>query len=104
MPAASRAASHVVSVAIVSPSSQSGSSTSAIRSDVLGRVDEPELLLGRAAPFAPHELVLEEDGQPLRPLGVVAGRVEARERGMRQDVDRTISASASRSPSARPSR
>ena len=71
---------------------------------VLARVYKKELLVGRCAALAPDMLVLEEDGEPLRPLGMVAGRVQARERGMGQDVDRTISASVSSSPPARPSR
>jgi len=49
-------------------------------------------------------LVLEQDGEPLRPLGMMAGRMEARQRRVAQDVDRTISASVSTSPPARPSR
>jgi hypothetical protein len=40
-------------------------------------------------------LVLEQHGDPLGPLGVMAGRMEVRERRMRQDVDRTISVSRS---------
>jgi hypothetical protein len=72
--------------------------------DVLARVYKEKLVVGRRATLAPYVLVLEQDGQPLRPLGMVAGRMQARERGVAQDVDRTISASASTSPPARPSR
>ena len=75
--------------------------------DVLGRVHEQQLLLACRATFAPQVLVLEQRGQPLAPLRVVAGGMEARERRVRQDVDRTISASSSRllpSPCATPSR
>ena len=68
------------------------------------RVNEEELIVGRRPSFAPYVLVLEQDGEPLRPLGVMAGGMEARKRGVAQDVDRTISASASTSPPARPSR
>jgi hypothetical protein len=71
---------------------------------VLARVYKKQLVVGRGPALAPQVLVLEQDSQPLRPLGMVACRVQARERGMAQDVDRTISASASTSPPARPSR
>ena len=37
----------------------------------------------------------EQHLQPLGTLGMVARRMEVRERGMRQDVDLTISASSS---------
>ena len=75
--------------------------------DVLGRVHEQQLLLACRATLAPQVPVLEQRGQPLAPLRVVAGGMEARERRVRQDVDRTISASSSRllpSPCATPSR
>ena len=72
--------------------------------DVLARVNKKELVLGRRATLAPPVPMVEQDGEPLRPLGVVAGGMETRERRMAQDVDRTISASASSSPPARPSR
>jgi hypothetical protein len=74
---------------------------------MLRRVAEEEVVLARGAALAPAALVLEQDGEALRPLRVVAGRVQARERGMGQDVDRTISASSSRpfpGPRERPSR
>jgi hypothetical protein len=58
-------------------------------------VAEQELLVRCPAPLAPEVLVLEQDGDPLGPLGVMPGRMEARERRVRQDVDRTISASRS---------
>ena len=63
------------------------------RVDAIGPLLEPE--------------ALEEDGQSLRSLRVLAGGVEARERGMGQDVDRTISSSSSSDATpglARPSR
>jgi len=72
--------------------------------DVLLRVAEPKLLLGRRPSLAPLADVLEQDGEPLGPLRVVLGRVEARERGVRQDVDRTLlSSSSSGTPPARAS-
>jgi hypothetical protein len=49
-------------------------------------------------------LMLEQHRHPLGPLRVMAGGMETRERGMGQDVDRTISASVSSSLPARPSR
>ena len=39
--------------------------------------------------------MLEERGEPFGPLGMVARRMELRERRVGQDVDRTISASSS---------
>jgi hypothetical protein len=48
--------------------------------------------------------MLEQHGDPLRPFRMMAGGMKVRERGMRQDVDRTISASVSSSAPARPSR
>jgi hypothetical protein len=39
--------------------------------------------------------MLQQDGQPLLPLRVLPGRVQAGEVGMRQDVDRTIRSSSS---------
>lgn len=71
---------------------------------VLARVYEEELVLGRPSALAPDVLVVEKDGEPLRPVRMVAGRMEARERRMGQDVDLTVSASASTSPPARPRR
>ena len=71
---------------------------------VLARVHEEELVLGRGPALAPHVLVVEQHPEPFRPVGMVPGRMESRERGMGQDVDRTISASRSTSPPARPSR
>jgi hypothetical protein len=72
--------------------------------DVLSRVYKKELVVGRVPALAPPVSVLQQDRQPFRPLRVLAGGVEARERGVGQDVDRTISASVSSSPPARPSR
>gem|GEM_PF-4698320 len=75
--------------------------------DVLGRVAELQLGLGRGTPLARPGKPLEQDGEPLRPLGMMARRMQLRESGMAQEVDRTISSS---SPSdatpgrARPSR
>jgi hypothetical protein len=74
---------------------------------VLGGVAEQELLLGRRAADARVGEVLQQDGEPLRPFGVMTGGVEARERRVGQDVDRTISSSSSSDATpgrARPSR
>jgi hypothetical protein len=74
---------------------------------MLGGVAEQELVLGRRATYARVGEMLQQDGQSLRAFGMVAGGVEARERRVRQDVDRTISTSSSRdtdSRCARPSR
>ena len=104
VPAASSAASYVVSVAdrvAVEPLRAPDVRDPA---DVLRGVHEQELVLGGAPALAPDHLMLEEHGESLRPLRVVAGRMQARERRMRQDVDRTISASDSMSPFARPTR
>jgi hypothetical protein len=51
--------------------------------------------------------VLEKHREPLGPFGMDAGGVEARERRVRQDVDRTISSSSASEATpgrARPSR
>lgn len=71
---------------------------------VLARVYEEELVVGRPSALAPDVLVLEQDREPLRTVGMMARRMEARERRMGQDVDRTVSASTSTSPPARPRR
>ena len=73
---------------------------------MLGGVAEEELVLTRGAPLAPEVLVAEEDGEPLGPLRVAAGRVQPRERRMRQDVDELSSARtrSARPPRPRPSR
>ena len=55
---------------------------------------EEQLVFGRCAALRPVGEVLEEDGQPLSALGVLAGRVQARERGVGQDVDRMVSSSS----------
>ena len=55
--------------------------------DVLGGVAEQELLGRRRAALAPDVLVREQDREPLGPLRVAAGRVQPRQRGVRQDVD-----------------
>ena len=64
---------------------------------MLGRVHPRELLLARL----PLDRLAGEDGQPLLPLGMLAGRMQARELGIRQELDAASSA-ASRSES-RPS-
>ncbi len=69
--------------------------------DVLARVDEQQLVLGRRAAFRPAVEVLEQHREPLLPLRVVPRRMQAREIRMRQDVDRTIRSSSS-SPFAPP--
>ena len=77
------------------------------RGDVLRGVAEQELVLGRRATYARVGEMLQQDGQSLRAFGMVAGGVEARERRVRQDVDRTISSSSSIDATpgrARPSR
>jgi hypothetical protein len=74
---------------------------------MLGGVAEQELVLGRRATYARVGEMLQQDGQSLRAFGMVAGGVEARERRVRQDVDRTISSSSSTDATpgrARPSR
>jgi hypothetical protein len=74
--------------------------------DVLLRVAEQELFLCRGATFLPAVEMLEQRGEPFGPLWVVSGRVQARERRVRQELDRrTASASASNSAPdcARPS-
>jgi hypothetical protein len=51
------------------------------------RVTTKNILLGRGSSFVPLRECLEQDLQPLGGFGMVAGRMEARERRMRQDVD-----------------
>jgi hypothetical protein len=51
---------------------------------------ELQFLCRGCAALAPDVLVLEEDGEPLGPLGVAPGRVQPRQRGVRQDVDGTL--------------
>jgi len=68
---------------------------------------EEELVVAGAPTLDEVGEVPQEDGEPLLSLGVAApGRVELGERRMRQDVDRTISATSAsdRSPCARPTR
>ena len=75
--------------------------------DVLGGVAGAQLVLVRRAALGPVREVLQQHGDPLGPLRVVAGRVQARERRVRQEVDRTIwsSSSSDAAPArARPSR
>jgi hypothetical protein len=75
--------------------------------DVLLRVAEQELLLGRGASLGPFGEAREQNLEPLPALGVCARRVQARERWVRQEVDRTSSCSSSRVAPflrARPSR
>ena len=64
-------------------------------SEVLRGVAEEQLLLGRRAALGPLGEVLEEDREPLSPLGVLACRVQAGESGVRQEVDRMVSSSSS---------
>jgi hypothetical protein len=64
-------------------------------------VDERDLLRGRGAAIAGAFEPGQQDGEPLLALRMVPGRMEARERGVGQDVDRTISLSSS-SPFAAP--
>ena len=64
-------------------------------SEVLRGVAEEQLLLGRRAALGPLGEVLEEDREPLAPLGVLACRVQAGESGVRQEVDRMVSSSSS---------
>jgi hypothetical protein len=70
--------------------------------DRVARLDETELV-DRGEPLD----ALEQDGEPLRPFRMSAeDGMQARERRMAQDVDRTISSSSAseRSPWARPTR
>ena len=62
---------------------------------MLGRVAEQDLVDRGGATFAPALELLEEDGEPLRTFRMMSRGVKPRERGVRQDVDRTISASSS---------
>jgi hypothetical protein len=75
---------------------------------VLTGVAEQQLLLCGGSALACGRQVLEQDGEPLGSFRMVAGRMQACERAMRQDVDaRTAAASSSRvAPPAlaRPSR
>ena len=74
---------------------------------VHARVTKLEIRAFGRLRFDPVRELRQEHGEPRPVLGVVAGRVEPRERGMRQDVDfRTASASdeTSRAPCARPTR
>lgn len=74
---------------------------------MIGRVAEKDVLLvGRRALAGVAEMA-KENGEALWRLGMVACRMEARERRVRQDVDRTISANSSSEATpgrARPSR
>ena len=63
--------------------------------DVLGRVAEQQLLVGCCAALACIGKALQERLEPRRVLRMVPGRVQARERGMRQDVDLRVSSSCS---------
>ena len=63
--------------------------------EVLRGVAEEQLLLCCYTALDPIGEVLEEDGEPLAPLGVLARRVQAGERGVGQEVDRTVSSSSS---------
>ena len=74
---------------------------------MLGRMAEENVLLSGRCALACIREVPEQDREPFGVLGVVAGRVEARERRVRQDVDWTISANSSSEATpgrARPSR
>jgi hypothetical protein len=62
---------------------------------VLGRMTQAQVVLGRSPPLGPALEVVEQDGEARRPFRVGPGRVQARERRVRQDVDRTVSSSAS---------
>ena len=64
-------------------------------SEVLRGVAKEQLLLGGRAALGPRGEVLEQDREPLSPLGVLACRVQAGERGVGQEVDRTVSSSSS---------
>jgi hypothetical protein len=64
---------------------------------VLARVYKKELVLRRGPALAPDALVREQDDEAFPPVGMVAGRVQARKRRMGQDVD---ASDASRSASA----
>src|ERR1700751_839210 len=55
--------------------------------DVLGGVAPEQLLDRRGAALAPQVLVREENPEAFGSLKVLAGWVQPRERGMRQDVD-----------------
>ena len=63
--------------------------------EVLRAVAEQQLVFGCGSALAPVGEVLEQDGEPLLRLGVRARRVQVRERGVGQDVDRTVSSSSS---------
>jgi hypothetical protein len=75
--------------------------------DVLARVTREQLVVGCSASLTCVRKPLEQDGEPLRPFRMSAeDGMQARERRMAQDVDRTISSSSAseRSPWARPTR
>ena len=106
VPAASAAASYVVADAesvVVEPGRLGDRAH--VR-DVLARVAELELVLGRRAAFAAPGKVLQQSGEPFTPLRMLSGRVQASERRMGQDVDRAIPSSSSRllAPCATPTR
>ena len=58
-------------------------------------VAEEQLVLRCGAAFAPVREALEQDREPLALFGMLARLVQAGERGMGQDVDRTVSSSSS---------
>jgi hypothetical protein len=75
--------------------------------DMRLRMAEQKLVVACAPSFDEVGEVLQEDGEPLLSLRMAApGRMELGERRVRQDVDRTISATSAseRSPCARPTR
>src|SRR4029077_5115315 len=68
--------------------------------DVLGGVALPELVDRRSPALAPDVLMLEQNREPLGALRMPSGRVQTRERAMRQDVDRTSFGVTTRRPGA----
>ena len=65
-------------------------------------VAEQQFVLARRSAFAPLREVLEQYGQSCLLLRVVTRGMQARERGLRQDVDLTDSSScSSETPPAR---
>jgi hypothetical protein len=64
---------------------------------MLRRVTAENLLVARGAPFDRRERV-EQEGQTLRALGVIPGRVQLGETPVAVDVYRVLAASLSASP------
>ena len=63
--------------------------------EVLWAVAEQQLIVGRRTALGPVREVLEQDGEPLLRFGMCTRGVQARERRVGQDVDRTVSSSSS---------